>query len=199
MYDDLDNTLQQLLKRDLPPAIVSQVSFTFAAPDAQFPPTSVALPAIDLFLYDVRENRDLRTNEWVVERQSDGTLLKTRAPVRLDCSYLITAWANPSSNNPAQDEHHLLGEVTRVLLRYPSLPAELLQGSLQGQSPPLPTTSLQTGRLQSLSDLWQAFGGRPHVALNYLVTIGVPPDAPVPAGPAVTEHVINIQLGVPDS
>ncbi len=194
MFDDLDNTLQQLLRRYLPPALVAQVSFSFVAPDAQFPPTSVALPAIDLFLYDVRENRDLRTNEWRIERQSDGTTLKTRAPVRLDCSYLITAWANQSSNTPAQDEHHLLGEVTRVLLRYPTLPADVLQGSLQGQEPLLPTTSLQSGRLSSLSDLWQAFGGRPRLALNYLVTLSVPPEAPVVGGPVVTEREFNIQL-----
>lgn len=196
MFDDLDKTLEQLLKRELPPALVSQVSITFAAPDPQFPPTSVTLPAIDLFLYDVRENRDLRNNEWMVERRSDGTVTQTRAPVRIDCSYLLTAWASRSSTTPAQDEHHVLGEVMKVLLRFPTIPAAVLQGSLQGQEPPLPTTSLQPGRLQSISDFWQASGGKPRAALTYSITIGVAPEAPVEAGAPVIDKTLKFKLGV---
>ncbi len=196
MFDDLDNTLQQLFKRELPPALVSQVTITFAAPDLQFPPPAVTLPAIDLFLYDVRENRDLRSNEWIVERRSDGTANKSRAPVRIDCSYLITAWASSTSNSPAQDEHRLLGEVMKVLLRYPTIPDVVLQGSLQGQEPPLPTTSLQPGRLQNVTDFWQALGGKPRATLNFTVTIGVMPEAPVEAGALVVDKHLDFRLGV---
>jgi hypothetical protein len=196
MLDDLDNTLSQLLKRELPPNLVQQLTVTFAAPDAKFPPASVTLPAVDLFLlYDVRENRDLRNNEWLVERRSNGTATKTRAPVRIDCSYLITAWASQNSNTPTQDEHHLLGEVMKVLLRFPTLPAGILQGTLQGQEPPLPTTSLQPGRLQSISDFWQTLGGRPRAALTYMVTVSVPPEPPVEAGAPVIDQSINFGLG----
>jgi len=196
MFDDLDSILQQLLKREMPPALVSQVTITFAAPAAQFPPSSVTLPAIDLFLYDVRENRDLRSNEWTVERRSDGTASKTRPPVRIDCSYLITAWASDKSNSPVQDEHRLLGEVMRVLLRFSTIPAAILQGSLQGQEPPLPATSLQPGRLQSISDFWQTLGGRPRAALTYTVTIGVVPEAPVEAGAPVVGQLLKFQQGM---
>jgi len=73
MIDDLDKSLEQLLRSELPPSLVAQVAITFATPGDQFPPASVALPAVDLFLYDVRENRDLRSNEWQLERRSDGT------------------------------------------------------------------------------------------------------------------------------
>ncbi|HAA02882.1 MAG TPA: DUF4255 domain-containing protein, partial [Syntrophobacteraceae bacterium] len=55
MIDDLDRTLELLLKQDLPPTLVKQLTISFAVPDDQFPPQSVTLPAIDLFLYDVRE------------------------------------------------------------------------------------------------------------------------------------------------
>jgi len=195
MFDDLDSTLQQLLRRELPPSLVSQVTITFAAPDAQFPPASVTLPAIDLFLYDIRENRELRSNEWIVERQSNGAATKSRSPVRLDCSYLITAWASATSNTPTQDEHRLLGEVMKVLLRHSTIPAGILQGSLQGQEPPLPATSLQPGRLQNISDFWQTLGGRPRAALTYMVTIGVTPEPPVPAGAPVVDRQITLELG----
>lgn len=195
MFHDLDSTLQQLLKRELPPELVSQVTITFAAPDAQFPPASVTLPAIDLFLYEIRENRDLRSNEWVIERRSDGTASKSRSPVRIDCSYLVTAWASGSSNTPAQDEHRLLGEVMKVLLRFSTLPAAILQGSLQGQEPPLPATSLQPGRLEKISDFWQTLGGKPRAALTYLVTFGVVPEAPMDAEPLVIDRQVGLRPG----
>ena len=108
MIHDLDKTLEELLKQDLPSELVSQVTISFATPDDQFPPTSVTLPAIDIFLYDVRENRDLRSNEWTVELHSNGMATQKRPPVRVECSYLITAWPSESAPNPAQDEHHTL-------------------------------------------------------------------------------------------
>jgi hypothetical protein len=183
MIDDLDKTIETLLKAELPPGLVSQVTISFAAPDGQFPPQSVTLPAVNFFLYDVRENRDLRTNEWVVTRQGLGAVTRRRAPVRVDCAYLITAWSSSSTPNPAQDEHRVLGEVMRVLLRHPTIPGAMLQGSLRGQEPDLPTSALQANNLQSLGEFWQGLGGKPRAALSYTVTISIDPfdaeEAPV--------------------
>ena len=195
MIHDLDKTLEQLLKQDLPPELVSQVTISFDTPDGQFPPSSVTLPAIDLFLYDVRENRELRNNEWIVERRSDGTAAKKRPPVRVECSYLITAWPSESAPNPAQDEHHLLGEVMTVLLRHPTIPAGILQGGLKGQEPPLPAITLQPGRLQSPGEFWQALGGKPKAALNYTVTIGVEVHKAVEIGPPVIDKRLKFKSG----
>lgn len=196
MIDDLDRTLETLLKQELPPSLVEQVTITFATPKQEFPPPSVPVPAVDLFLYDVRENRDLRTNERQVERRADGTAVERRAPVRIDCSYLVTAWASESAPNPPQDEHRLLGEVMRVLLRHPTLPAAVLQGELRRQELPLPTSALQAGHLQNLAEFWQALGGRPRAALNYTVTLALPLHPEAPLGPVVTERVARITEGV---
>ena len=191
MIEDLDRTMEQLFKRELPPALAEQVAITFEVPDGQFPPPSVTLPAIDLFLYDIRENRELRTNEWVVER-GDLTVTRTRPPVRVDCSYLISCWASDSAPNPAQDEHRLLGEVMNILLRHRTLPANVLQGSLQGQEPALRAASLHPTLLQSVGEFWQAMGGKPKACLNYTVTISVQPfegqEAPV---------VVETNSGIP--
>lgn len=194
MIDDLDRSLEELLKRELPPTLVPQVTISFAAPDDSFPPPSVTVPAIDLFLYDVRENRELRSGAWSIERRGDGTALRKPPPVRVDCSYLVTAWASVGSNTPAEDEHRLLGAVMIALLRHPTLPAAVLQGSLEGQEPPLPAGALEPGRLQSLGEFWQALGGKPKAALSYTVTIGVAPVAPVELGPVVKKKVIEIGL-----
>jgi len=194
MIDDLDRTMAELLRRELPPTLVEQVGISFAAPDSDFPPSSVTVPAVDLFLYDIRENMELRSTEWIIERQDNGTATKRRAPVRVDCSYLITAWSSESSTSRALDEHRLLSEVMKVLLRRPTIPEVLLQGSLKGQEPPLPSSTLQPGRLQSLGEFWQALGGKPKAALNYTVTIGVVADRPVDTELPVTDKTLEFSL-----
>ena len=173
MIDDLDETLAALLKRELSPGLAHQIQVSFEAPDDQFPPQSVTTPAIDLFLYDVRENVDLRSNDYFLERHGDGTATRSVAPVRVDASYLITAWPREGLASPAEDEHRLLGEVMRALLRHRTLPREVLRGSLKGGDLPLPVSALQPGRLQSLGEFWQAMGGKPKAAINYTVTLSV--------------------------
>ena len=192
MFHDLDSTLEVLLKRELPPPLVAQVTISFATPDSEFPPPSVTLPAIDFFLYDIRENWELRTNEWLTER-TNGTVIQHGPPVRVECSYLVTAWASKSAPDPAQDEHRLLGEVIRVLVRHRKLPAQVLQGGLQGQEPPLRTKVLQPTNLQSLGEFWQALGGKPKAAAHYSVTMSVPFTEPVDLGPPVTEVRMGVQ------
>lgn len=193
MINALDETLKALLKRDLPSELAKQVQISFATPDDQFPPQSVTLPAIDLFLYDVRENHELRSNEVSIERGSDGTVTQKRPPIRVDFSYLVTAWPSESVPEPAQDEHRLLGEVMRVLLCYRKLPEDVLQGVLKEQNPPLPVSSLQPGRLQSLGEFWQALGGKPKAALNYQITLSVDVAEPKETH-LVTEKVIKVRL-----
>ena len=198
MIHDLDSTLAELIRRELPPELVAPqamtpVTISFATPDEQFPPSAVTLPAIDLFLYDIRENRELRGNGWLMERQSNGTVTR-KPPARVDCSYLITAWPSDSTPNPAQDEHRLLGEVMQVLLRHTTLPAEVLQGSLHGQEPPMRASVLQTGYLQSVGEFWQALGGKPKAALQVQhVTISVDVYTPLVLGPAVTDTRLRLR------
>ena len=190
MLHELDQTLAALLKRELPGR--DQITVSFAAPDDQF---SVKPPAVDLFLYDVRENVELRSNDEVVERQTDWTSIRYRPPVRVDASYLITAWPGGGSgqSDASEDEHMLLSAVMRVLLRFPKLPRELLNGSLARQDWPLPVSTLQPGRLQSLGEFWQALGGKPKAALNYTVTLPVDVSEPE-TQPLVIDREIRMRL-----
>jgi hypothetical protein len=95
--------------------------------------------------------------------------------VRVDASYLITAWPGTGGgqSDSSEDEHKLLSAVMWTLLRHPKLPREYLRGSLAAQHLPLPVSTLQPGRLQSLGEFWQALGGKPKAALNYTVTLPV--------------------------
>jgi hypothetical protein len=193
MLQDLDATLAALLQAELS---VQNVAISFAAPDDQFPPSHVSLPAIAFFLYDVREDQDLRSTQWEQERRADGMVTRKRPPVRVTCSYLITAWPSSSAPDPAQDEHRLLGEVMKVLLRYRMIPESYLHGELAGQQPPLPARIIAEAQLHSLGEFWQAMGGKPKATLHYAVTISVDAFQPTEVGQAVTETIITITQGV---
>lgn len=172
MLHDLDNTIEALLRQELPAAVLAATQISFATPDAE---SIGSKPAINLFLYDVRENLELRSGFESFERRGDGTAVRVRPAVRIDCSYLITFWPKETAEQSSpKDEHKYLGMVMKALLRYRKLPAELLQGDLAGQEPPLHTVSLQSGYLNSMGEFWQAMGGKPKVAINYTVTISVP-------------------------
>ncbi|MGI9302193.1 MAG: DUF4255 domain-containing protein [Gammaproteobacteria bacterium] len=194
MLQDLDATLVALVKDKL---TALNVTISFAAPDQHFPPTGVTLPAIGFFLYDVRENFDLRTNQWEQEKQANGVFTRKRPPVRVDCSYLVTAWPSTASPNPAQDEHRLLGEVMKALLAYRFIPARYQKGALAGQTPELYSRIMGESQLQSLGEFWQAMGGKPKAALSYGVTISVDVFAAETEGPAIARKDIRLKDKVP--
>jgi hypothetical protein len=188
VLQDLDATLAALVEGELG---IPGVTVSFVGPDGDFPPSSVALPALSFFLYDIREDLDLRgSGVWEVEGGS-----RQPPPVRVNCSYLITAWPTDTAPNPAEDEHRMLGELLKVLLRYRAIPAQYLQGELTGQDPPMPTRIMADNQLTSLGEFWQAMGGRPKASLHYGVTLSVDVNQPVPAGPTVTERVLTINQG----
>jgi len=192
MINDLDQTLSALLLRELHADLARQVRISFAAPDDAFPLQSVTLPAIDLFLYDLRENLELRENEAWIERTGGASAAIRPAPLRIDASYLVTAWPSPAVTDPAEDEHRLLGEVMRALLRHRVLPPEVLCGELGAQALPPPVAALQPGRLHSVGEFWQALGGKPKAALNYTVTLAIHAGVAQPVN-LVTEKRIRIR------
>lgn len=184
MLQDLDETLKKLLEVGLSQTQIGAVKISFAAPGSE-----VEEQTVNLFLYDIRENLELRSNDWLVQRQSDGTALKYQPPARVDCSYLITVWCKLP-----EKEHLVLGEVMKVLLRYPKIPAEFLQKSLQGQEPPLRANALHSPQSQNWAEFWQAMGGKPKAILSYSVTIAVDVHEPIEAGKLVQESIVNYKV-----
>lgn len=196
MLQDLDKTLKALLELQLPSDLLSGNTnlterITFDSPTTEYGKR----PSVNLFLYDVRENLDLRNTVGSFDRQNGLTAIKKRPPARVDCSYMITAWGPAGSSlQDLLEEHKILGEVMKVLLRFPSLPAEVLQGSLVGQDPPVRLLSLRPGHFQNPGDFWQAMGGNPKAALNYTITISVPVDEEGISVPLVTEQRVDLTV-----
>lgn len=191
MLQDLDATLAALLKDKLG---IDRLAISFATPDDQSLHADVTPPAINLFLYDVLENHGLRSNQWEETRDAAGMTTRKRAPVRVDCSYLITAWPGDVPN-PAAEEHLLLGAVLKVLLRYRTIPPAYLAGELQGQEPPVRAKIIVENQLRSLGEFWQAMGGKPKATLHYTVTIGIDVGEPQPVGPEVKQKVMRLGQG----
>ena len=66
MIDKLDKSLKTLLAQEVDD--LNDGNIHFEAPHGADASSSLA---VNLFLYDVRENRELRDNEWQLERRSD--------------------------------------------------------------------------------------------------------------------------------
>jgi hypothetical protein len=120
MIRDLSLTLQALLDdpalaTDFPELFAAQI--VFDRPSDGFNPN---VPTIDLFLFDVRENLELRSAEPLAVR-SNRQFSLTQPPLRVACSYLVTAWAAGGGDLPLQ-EQRLLSQTLQVLARYPSIP-----------------------------------------------------------------------------
>ena len=91
MINDVDDTLKELLVQKTP-VDLSAIDIRFERPDKEWS-AGVSKPTINLFLYDLRENHELRSNQRFVARNGT-TGSETRAPVRVDLIYLITAWTS---------------------------------------------------------------------------------------------------------
>lgn len=170
--DDLSETLKQVLQDPsfatmFPELATADIIFDRPS-DALAPPKTT----IDLFLYDLREDLDLRSNQTTVSRAGNQTITHPAA-LRLACSYLATAWPVGGSDIPLQ-EHRLLSEVLVVLSHYPTIPSSFLQGSLVGQEPPLPMVALHPDALKNLAEFWSSLGSKLKASLTVTVTISVP-------------------------
>jgi len=180
---DLSATLEDVLTDPVLTAgfpELAAATVVFDRPSDTFAPLSTS---IDLFLFDIRENLELRSNEPRLERRGFEAVLR-QAPRRIDCSYLVTAWPVGGPDLPLK-EHRLLSQVLQLLSRLPTIPPAFLQGSLVGQAPPLPMIVPQFDGLKSPAEFWTAMGSRLRASLTVTVTISVP-YAPDVTGPVVT-------------
>jgi hypothetical protein len=147
-----------------------------------------AQTTIDLFLYDIRENMELRSNEPKYERL-DGQTRIHRPPMRVACSYLVTAWPVCGADLELQ-EHRLLSQALQVLSRYPKIPDKfLLGGKLEKQEPPLPMMTAQTDGLREPAEFWAAIGGKMRPSITVTVTIAMELSAPEDAAQVITHEV----------
>jgi hypothetical protein len=169
MFHDLDEALRQLLIREMP-VKNGEIDIKFDQPKREWS-SRLNRPTLNIFLYDIRENFKLRqSQQWLVERKPDGSVVQRRTPVRLDVHYLITAWASTPD-----DEHNLLARALMALFRQPHLPADLLPDSLKNQPMPIAMQVAQHDMLQNPVDIWNALDNEVRPAIALTVTLSLDP------------------------
>jgi hypothetical protein len=187
MIRDLSLTLRALLRdptltSGFPELAATDISFD--RPSEAFNPTAAT---IDLFLFDIRENLELKNNEPLAVRTATGFAI-SRAPVRVACSYLLTAWP-VGGGELALQEHRLLSEALQVLTRFQKIPSAFLQGRLVSQVPALPMLTAKSDGLAEPLEFWTAIGNKLRPSIVVTATIAMDVAAPIVAPEVVTSQL----------
>ncbi|MEV6394489.1 DUF4255 domain-containing protein [Streptomyces sp. NPDC051907] len=181
MIHEVDDVLKRILGGGA--LAGSGIDVAFEAPTRDWAARRNA-PAINAYLYDIREDVSRRQRGTTPVTDDNGIVLRRRQPPRwFRLSYLVTAWTKQP-----QDEHRLLSAVLGSLITREILPAEQLPGSLGalGLSMPLTVAGTQT-ESRSLAEIWSALGGELKPSLDVVVTAPFPTAPEYDAGPPVTE------------
>jgi hypothetical protein len=171
MIQDLDETLKQLLTAELP-LRNGEVEIAFDQPTTKWS-GRLNGPAVNLFLFDVRENTSLRTLGWEPSgngNPADNLARRKRPPLRVDCHYILTTWASDP-----EDEHSLLTRCLLALFRHPTLPQAHLAGSLKDQPWEMPARLAQPDKLPNPAELWSALNNEVRPSISYVVTLALDP------------------------
>ena len=173
MIRDLSQVLRRILEDSrlssrFPELAEAQISFE--RPSETFSPGQTT---VNLFLYDIREHLELRSNEPSIEMRGGQTIIHN-PPKRIACSYLVTAWPVGGEELPLQ-EHRLLSQVLQVFSAYPTIPEIpfLENTTLAGQEPPLPMVTAQVDGLQSAAEFWTALGNQLRPSITVTVTLAM--------------------------
>jgi Pvc16 N-terminal domain len=179
----LDDSLEAFL-RGAVPLPRREVDVSFDAPDRDWS-ARVSRPTINLYLWDVRRNKDQREAGVEVVQGENGRPLRRPPLPRVDCRYLVTAWTSD-----VRDEHSLLGATLAALLVHPEVEPRYLQGPYAGVRP-VPTIEVAGSDGQANSDFWSALGGQLKPGLDVVVTATVDAAMLVAAGPPVYRYSLG--------
>jgi hypothetical protein len=179
LYDAGESVREMIRQRGQVPA---NIEILFDAPTKDWAARRSG-PAIDVFLYDIRENMD-RRQALLEDVRTDDLVSGRKSPTRwFNCSYLITAWTQRPD-----DEHRLLGGVLSGMVTVHAVPPECLKGSLVGSEHELFLTMCRPpGQERSISDIWSALGGELKPSLDLVVVVPVEPTSLIAVGPPVLE------------
>lgn len=194
MLSHLDRTIENLLRQKVP-LPEAEYDISFDIPTKEWAKKiSSEHPTINIYLYDIRENRELRSNEWEVKLNPDGTVTKKRPPARLDAFYMITAWS-PAQTDAVVEEHHILSQILAVLFKYDFLPEDVLAGDLANIEP-IPKLSITVAcpdafKEQGVGQFWSAVDQYWKPFIHLIITIPIDLQEKI-SGSAVRTKIIKI-------
>jgi hypothetical protein len=208
MIDHLNNLLRDLFMARID-QILDEAQVRFQPPDDDWRSYVSTLTvggnpvnALNIYLFDLRENRKRRSNERVRVGVESGQVVQAPAPARVSFHYLVTAWS-PATLTPAVeptlDEHVLLYEALAVLMQnaplnpsriYPPGSGALLAVPELIREANLPTQVVPPDGFPKLAEFWGTMGTghRWKPAIYLAVTLPVILLREI-AGPMVTTRI----------
>jgi hypothetical protein len=220
MIDPLDGMLRDLIQSRVA-GFIGPTQVGFMPPNADWKAAVIAAgeERFNLYLYDMRENVRLRSNEQRVT-QVDGQATVNLASPRLDCTYLVTAWSPVAPSalfDPAREEHQLLYRALAVFMQFRPLDAAdvysrevpstmtlvaftAAAGPLAEQ--PLPLQAAFPDSVHEPAEFWTTMKVDSRPAIRLTVTIPVVIEEPDAQYPRVTTlrtgyHQLGVS-GTPD-
>jgi hypothetical protein len=172
----LERTLTSWLREQLPlPADVGEVSFE--SPEGTWG-ASVTRPTVNLFLFDIARapQQPVAVGPY---RDAEGVVVRDLPAQAVSFSYLVSAWGGG-----LREEHRLLGDAVRAILRTSTLEPGSADGELAGSVQlALSDPDRVRGR-----ELWAGLGGKLRPSLILVATAAVTLDRPQRVAPPV-QHV----------
>jgi hypothetical protein len=177
---NLDEGLRGLLRADLRRHGFDGVDISFDAPSREWS-GKLTGPAVNLFLYDIREARDRATSS---PEPREGFMVSPA--LRLALTYAVTAWTKA-----VEDEHRLLSQLLAILFSHARLPDDVLGSGSTGVRGPVETA---VGRpREDKSDFWSAVGGQYKASIDYVVQIAIESGTRFERGPEVRTRTIRMR------
>lgn len=217
MINALDNILADLIQSQVHVLATKTEQIGFDPPNQDWRTAVVNLneQRLNIYLFDLRENLKLRSNERRRELQQSGWYSENYDRPRLNCMYLLTAWSPATGGmEPSSDEHALLYAVAEVLFRHRSIVVAdvykpgifipstntlaKLPSVLRDQEFPIEVGLPDT--MRDLGDFWSTMQGTWRPALQLTVALPLFPLTPPFESPMVTTAIADYrQQGEPDS
>lgn len=204
MIDHADILLRQIFLREID-EIVDEAQVRFEPPNSDWRTyvstlTAAGDPAnaLNVFLWDARENRALRSNARE-RRVVNGLAVETIAARQLDCHYIVSAWSPAAASaaiEPALAEHRLLHDAASALMRLeppvaseifaptplpPGFPAEIADV-------PLPIVVGPADAPVGASEFWSTMGEPWRPSLHVVLTL------PVSSAVARSGHIASTTI-----
>ncbi|MEM7092087.1 MAG: DUF4255 domain-containing protein [Actinomycetota bacterium] len=170
----LDESLEAFLRSEVP-LPQGEIDIAFDTPDPEWAST-VNQPTVNVFLWDVRRSPDESRSGMVRGSGSGGRQI---VPPRIQCRYLVTAWATDM-----RDEHRMLSSVLTTLLPTHALPEQFLEGQLASVQP-LPSLQTASAHVGDFVDFWSALHGKIKAGIDLQVTMTVDVGMKLPAAPPI--------------
>jgi hypothetical protein len=189
MIHDLDKTLEKLLytKGNLNR---NDVDIVFDTPDREWA-SRLGRPTLSCWAFDIRENMKLRSMERQVVRNGD-TASVLFPSIRIDVSYLITAWARKM-----EDEHQLIWRALAALRQTPTITPADGEGMLRYQRKDIPMlVATPSDHPVNLADLWGVLDNVMHLGFTLVATLELDTaladyEAPITAGRQIRTNSLD--------